>query len=78
MTLRRSLSLCQVAQSFAGWFSVDEMTEAYVARVEWIHRRTVLRYLYTLEAAGLVEKLEHPLPTVGLRFKWAGWPEAIR
>lgn len=78
-TLKQSLILCSVVQSFSGWFELKDAVDVWRAEVGPACERTVRRYLTTLEMIGVVE-VGHDADYEGraLQYRWAGWPEPIK
>lgn len=80
-SLKQSLLLCSVVQTFNGWFSIADATRAWQEEVGGACKRTIRRYLLALEMAGVLEIRKSPRGRRGTRvfeFRWLGWPEPIK
>lgn len=76
-SLRLTLAVCQVAQSFGRAFTLDEIFDAYRSRIGEISKRTLRRYLYSLANAGMIDIGRDDEPNKPFLYLWLGWPGAI-
>lgn len=78
-TLKNSLMLCAVVQSFSGWFDLNDAVHVWREEVGPACERTVRRYLTTLEMIGVVEAgNDDQYEGRSIQYRWIGWPEPIK